>query len=491
MPPKAKADAKAKAKGEPKKKKEKEEEDEPKIKAPDREAFQEKMDAMQAEIEKLQKEKREINQQIQDRSGGRDEFFTQRDAIKQQLNQINEQLEEYETKKSGINSDVVKKKQEQTDARNQINKMKRSIGYDSETKIDDRIATIEFKLWTESISLKEEKKFLQEIQELKRNRPKVSQVQSLEANLTAGKETGASKEELNNIGAEMFQLRENRRAISKQLKELVESRTDQLGDFSGFQKKREELNEEIKKKIDEKNTMRDAFRAEENAFRDHLNAERQKRQDKLREERERQTADRQQKAKQAKADKLDEQPYLNEITLIEQTISFCKSLVQDKGPQVKEETEKKDLNVFEGAEVLVKKEDREEEYYFAPTGKGKKKAGKKAKDAGAAKPIKHNAETFRLFDKLKIEAPITTDDVPSRLEQLDEQLADFRQKVKDWEATREEKKRRILNGEDDEEEEEVQPEKAEAAKDDEKDGAGEGEEQEATADAAEEGKAED
>jgi len=221
--------------------------------------------------------------------------------------------------------------------------MKRSIGYDSETKIDDRIATIEFKLWTESISLKEEKKYLQEIQELKRNRPKVSQVQSLEANLTDSKESGASKEKLNEIGAEMFQLRENRRAISKQLKELVESRTDQLGDFSGYQKKREELNEQIKAKIDAKNQMRDEFRAEENAFRDHLNAERTKRQDKLREEREKQMAERQQKAKQAKADKLDEQPYLNEITLIEQTISFCKSLVQDKGPQVKEETEKKRL----------------------------------------------------------------------------------------------------------------------------------------------------
>merc|ERR1712113_696668 len=217
-------------------------------KPPDREAFQEKMEQMQGEIENLQKEKREINQQISDRSGGRDEFFTQRDAIKAQLNAINEQLEEYEAKKSGINEGVVKKKQEQTDARNQINKMKRSIGYDSETKIDDRIATIEFKLWTESISLKEEKKYLQEIQELKRNRPKVSQVRSLEANLAAGKESGASKEELKTIGKEMFHLREKRRAISKQLKELVESRTDQLGDFSGYQKKREELNEQIKAK---------------------------------------------------------------------------------------------------------------------------------------------------------------------------------------------------------------------------------------------------
>jgi len=147
------------------------------------------------------------------------------------------------------------------------------------------------------------------------------------------------------------------------------------------------------------------------------------------------------------------------------------------------------LNVFEGSEMLVKKEDRDE-FFFEPTGKGKKKSGKKAKAQGIAKPIKHNAETFRLFDKLKIEAPITTDDVPSRLEQLEQQLEGFRQKVKKWEANKEDLKKRILNGEV-VGEEEVQPDKAETQKDDKDADEGQGEEREGGADAAEEGKAED
>merc|ERR1712037_765566 len=113
----------------------------------------------------------------------------------------------------------------------------------------------------------------------------------------------------------------------------------------------------------------------------------------------------------------------------------------------------------------VKKEDREE-FYFAPTGKSKKKGGKKNKEGGSSKPIKHNAETFRLFDKLKLEAPITTDDVPAKLEQLEAQLADFRVKVKDWERTRDEKKAKILAGEEEDEPEE----KAEPAKDEKADG---------------------
>merc|ERR1712226_1207650 len=115
-----------------------------------------------------------------------------------------------------------------------------------------------------------------------------------------------------------------------------------------------------------------------------------------------------------------------------------------------------------GLEVLMKKEDRDEEYYYAPTAKGKKgKAKKGAKAAGSsAKPIKHNAETFRLFDQLKLNAPITTDEVPALLEQLQEKLAGFQQKVKVWEETKEEQKKKILAGLDATEEKEEEKEEA-------------------------------
>ena len=55
--------------------------------------------------------------------------------------------------------------------------MKRSIDYPDEREIDERITSIEFRLWTDAISLKEEKAYLQRVLELKkRNRPKVFQV---------------------------------------------------------------------------------------------------------------------------------------------------------------------------------------------------------------------------------------------------------------------------------------------------------------------------
>merc|ERR1711953_886268 len=97
---------------------------------------------------------------------------------------------------------------------------------------------------------------------------------------------------------------------------------------------------------------------------------------------------------------------------------------------------------------MGKKEDREEEFYFAPTKTKASKSKNKGKaEGGSAKPIKHNAETFQLFDKLKLDAPITTDDIPPLLEKLEAQLASYQEKVAEWQANRDEMKRKILAGE--------------------------------------------
>merc|ERR1712056_80320 len=95
-------------------------------------------------------------------------------------------------------------------------------------------------------------------------------------------------------------------------------------------------------------------------------------------------------------------------------------------------------------EVLARKEDRDE-FYFVPTAKKKSKSKQKGgKAEGSSKPIKHNAETFRLFDQLKLDAPITTEEIPAILEKLEAQLVDYNEKVKVWEDKREEMKRKIL-----------------------------------------------
>merc|ERR1719493_116812 len=155
-----------------------------------------------------------------------------------------------------------------------------------------------------------------------------------------------------------------------------------------------------------------------------------------------------------KAEAMDQQPHVAEITLIEQTILFCKNLVQDKGPAQKEEKKETAHTNPEGTEILLSKDDREEEFYYAPTALKKKgKSKNKGAKEGSSKPIKHNAETFKLFDQLKLSAPLTTADIPEKLEALQTKLEYYQEKVKAWEKERDELKSKILAGEAAEEEE--------------------------------------
>merc|ERR1719277_1505483 len=141
---------------------------------------------------------------------------------------------------------------EGVDMRNQLNKMKKSIGYTSEADIDDRIATIEFKLWTDTISLKEEKEFLKEIAELKKSRPKVAQVKNMEDSLQNRDLGGNLREQIGTINEEMALYRDGKRKVQEQMKELTEGRNAQLGDLSGVIEQRDAIGKKIADKVKER-----------------------------------------------------------------------------------------------------------------------------------------------------------------------------------------------------------------------------------------------
>merc|ERR1711957_233708 len=236
-----------------------------------------------------------------------------------------------------------------------------------------------------------------------------------------------------------------------------------LGDDKAYEE-RNALTQKIKEKQEERSKVREEFREEENKFRELMNKKREEQQTRYAAEREGRQKEWEEHSRQKKVEKLDEQPFVTEITLIEQTIQFCKSLTS--GKEVEKKEEKKDIehNNMDGLQVLGKKDERDE-FWFEPT-KAKKNKGSKTEGKKATKPIKHNAVTFKLFDQLKLDAPITLDDIPPTLEKLEAELVKFEAKVADWEKNKEERKAKILAGEDVEdekakEEEEKKEDKAE------------------------------
>merc|ERR1740123_2746666 len=448
MAPKAAADAKASAKAKAKKAKVVEEDEGPKMDPPNREEFDAALEEIQKTIEDLQAQQAELGTKISGRSGGKDEYFAKRNEYRAQLDEFTKKIDDLVARKEELNKGINEKKQEGADMRNQLSKMKKSIGFTSEAAIDDRIADIELWLRTETFTLKQEKDYLKEIQELKRNRPKDGQLHKMEDSL-ASRDTGTNlRENIGTINEEMALYRDGKRQVSQALAALNEGRKDQLGDLPKYIEERDEIGKKVKAEKDKMYALRNDFRAKEREYNNWRNEQRRAKQDKWNEDRQATQAAWDMQRRMKKADELDVQPYVSEITLVEQTIFFCKSLVKDSGPaKVEEKKETVHANP-DGTQVLLTKDQRDEEYYYAPTaGKKKGKSKNKGGTEGKSKPIKHNAETFKLFDQLKLSAPITTDDVPGTLEKLQEQLEGFQEKVKAWEKNRDEQKKKILAGE--------------------------------------------
>merc|ERR1711920_201868 len=247
-------------------------------------------------------------------------------------------------------------------------------------------------------------------------------------------------------------------------KALEEKYADQLADPKSYEE-RNELGQQITAKIAERNKVRDDFREEERKFQELMRKKRQEPQDRIASENLKRAAEREEWVRQKKAEKLDDQPFVTEITLLEQTIKFCKGLTAGKEAEKKEEKKDIEHKNMDGLQVLGKKDERDE-FWFEPTkGKKSKSSKPKDKDSSSAKPIKHNAETFKLFDQLKLDAPITLDDIPPTLEKLEAELVKYEAKVADWEKNKEERKAKILAGEDvEDEKEDEEPAKVEEKK---------------------------
>lgn len=445
MAPKAAA-----AKGEKKPKKtqpEAAEDESEKVKAPDRTVFDEKLAKVAKEIEELQVKQKALSTQIGDRSSGKEEFFAKKAEIGKRLDDVSQRWNDMKAQKDEIMGQLKGKREEGIAMRSELNKLKKDMPYTSEEQIRDRIHAIEQQMVTESVTLKEEKRMMEEIKNLKKSTAKVSQYSDMESKVKeAASDSNLSlKERLDGINGHLTAIMEEKKKVHEEYGELMKQRTEQMGDMPQLFENREDLNKQIQAKIRERNEIRDAFREEERTFNAYLAEQRAARAAQARDAREKRNEEYEQDRRRREADKLEEQPHIAEVTLLEQTIKFCKSLMP-KEESVKEEKKQVDLSSAEGHTVILSKDKREEEFYFAPL-KVKNKGGKKNAKAASSKMIKHNAETFRLFDQLKVEAPITTDDLEKTLQNLEAQLADYNNKIKEWETNRDMMRQKILAGE--------------------------------------------
>jgi len=463
--PEAKAKGDAKAKPKAKVKKDENPEDKiPRVEQPDRNAMEESIKKVNTEVEALQKKKAELDKRIGDRSTGKEEFFQKKQELRGRLDEVQAKIDAFAGKKDELYKQIETEKVADKEMKSQLAKMKGNLGFTSEQEIDKKIADIEFNMWTSSLSLKEEKKYLDEIKELKRSKPKVSKLKNMEAdmeNRPKGANTEVLREEIQKQSMDIKDAKEQKKLISAEYAKLNEERQKQMADMPELFEERQKIQTSIQEKIQKRNTIRDEFREKEKEFNAYMNEIRKIRAERAAEQRQERQQEFEVRRKQRQVDQLDEQPHVAEITLLEQTIAWCKTVLPKEAKKAEEDSKKKvEYNNPDGAMVLLKKDEREEEFYFAAT-KKKGPKGKKKDDVSKGKTIKHDAATFQLFDQLKLDAPLSTDEIPDIIEKLEAQLDDYNSKVEDWKINREAMKAKILAGEAVEKEDKADEDKAE------------------------------
>lgn len=407
---------------------------------PDEEYYKKAMDEKTKQIDKKKEEIAALSKKIGELSHGKEDYEKEKSALFEIVNATKEERQTLAAQKQEVINKMKAQKQEARDAKDKMRQLESSMEM-TEDEIDEKIQKIEYKMSTSSMTLKEEKDCMMQIKKLKAKKPQViqaaKQYERMKAQCDAATAPDPSKtvdEQLADINEKMKALTDRQDKEYKKINELKEKRTQQMGGVDSLIQEKSKLKEQVDQIMKERSVIGDERRAKQRAFNEwekEQRAERKRRQDA---EWAKQRAE--WDAEEAKRQLEKPNPYLNETTLLEQTIDYCKGLLP-KEEAAEAAAKTLEHNNPEGAKILVSKKDRDAEMYFAPT--KKKNLKKKGGDKPKATAIKHTAETFAIFQQLKLQAPLTTDDLGPILEKLQTSLGEYNEKVRVWEAERLEK----------------------------------------------------
>merc|ERR1719223_2452159 len=205
---------------------------------------------------------------------------------------MKEKIDEYMAEKDKIRGAMGLKNEEDKKMKGDLKDMKKKLGYTDIGQIDARIREIEDVMMHSVISLKEEKKMMLEIAQLKKNKPEVTKFKETDKKIATNRELNSGnnstlKEQLDQLNEVMNVHRERKKELNAEFTLIIQERDAQMGNSQEMYAQRDELNGKVKESIQERNELRDAFRQDERKYYEYQRELKNLRWEKQREERER------------------------------------------------------------------------------------------------------------------------------------------------------------------------------------------------------------
>ncbi|KAI9265921.1 hypothetical protein BY458DRAFT_534120 [Sporodiniella umbellata] len=390
------------------------------VKKPNEEEFKKNIEGINASIEKLQKQFDAIKEKIAKLPAKGDN--SRREEIKSELSEIREKQAELKKSRRAV--------YEQLDALNDSIRKKLSavkafrskVPFRNTEEVDDRIAELERKIEV-GVRIVEEKKMLQEISLLKRNRLSFEDIDNQQKEID--RERAIHDELKKNIDESEAQ------KMSDRYEELDAEFKVIFGDQNKQREVRNKLFDErtrLKVLLDEEytklRTARDEHRKNNDEYYTFVRQLREfkKEQEQLRKVQE--ENDKRQEAAKQELELAALPAFENEIALCDNLSLFLEGFLSsgNKTNQTTGEDAGAIENAFEG--MVIKK--RDDDIFFAGGGKKKQNKNKEnVKDSKKSDALKLPLATMEHFFDIKVTVPTKISEIPSTLQKLKERKEYF------------------------------------------------------------------
>lgn len=413
---------------------------------PDRGEFEAATSAMNEEVSDIKAKIDEIEVKINEAKNSGSDQSTELKEAKEALKALRERREQLNKERSDIFGQQESAKASLKSKVQQTKSLRAELKYETPEKYDERILELEKKQSTTSMSLRDEKALLKEIEQLKSSKKLVSALAATNSEIQADKQSAQSIGDA--LKAKIGELDEVRKQFEKQKKvvdSLNEANQSRRAVLPALYKEKEALRKEKTAKLDEIRAFRAEFKQKENDYREYKKEIVRLRNEERKREEEARLAAIEEKKRKAEEEELKRIPYKEEIELCDYLAHFLQTnylsgeaasssssnqrAANDESSPATEKPSAGGALEFEGMVLAGKAAIKDEEDYLSlNTQFGKKKGrGKKRGGQKVAERISLVPETIEIFGVLNLEPPATLSAVSLAIQQLKDKKAWFQE----------------------------------------------------------------
>jgi len=404
------------------------------VSPPDKAEYEAKTNELNDEVTAIKEKMEEVEGKIAEaRNSGSDQSSELKEA-KEALKALREQREQLQKERSDIMTQQESAKNSLKAKVAQTKSLRAELKYETPEKYDERIMELEKKQSTTSMSLRDEKNLLKEIEQLKSSKKLVTALAATNSEIQADKQSTQTIGEA--LKAKIGELDEMRKQFDKQKKvvdSLNEANSSRKAVLPALFREKDALRKEKQAKIEAIRALRADFKQKEIEYRDYKRELVRLRKEERKKEEEARQAAIEERRRKAEEEELKRVPYEEEMELCDYLVNFLTTnygAASSSAAAANDENavaNKGVANEFEGMVLGGKAAAKEEDYLSLNSQFGKKKGrGKKKGGLKVAERISLVPETIEIFAVLNLDPPATLSAVQDSVKALKDKKAWFK-----------------------------------------------------------------